>query len=389
MLLTKKIILFSMGFVVLGVFNFSPPLSQAQTLAPEDGIETEAEEMDFPEYPPDEFFRGTVQEIIEEGVEEIPGGYTEVFQKLRIELEHGQVIELENRAIPQIERFFEAKLDQRIVVVKTHSATGREIYAIADTYRLPQIYLIAGLFFLLAILIAGIRGFTSIIGLMVSLLILTTYIVPRIIAGDNPLVVSLLGALAIAVVALYLAHGFSKQTSIALGSTVIVLVFSVAIASIFVSLAQLTGMGSEEALYLQAGVLQNINLRGLLLGGIIIGALGVLDDITVSQTAAIFELHRANPSLSRKELYTRGWRVGREHIASLINTLVLAYAGAAMPLFLLIVTNKSQPLWVTLNSELVIEEVIRSLVGSAGLILAVPIATMLAAYAVSRKKLNT
>jgi uncharacterized membrane protein len=188
----------------------------------------------------------------------------------------------------------------------------------------------------------------------------------------------------IAVISLYLAHGFSKRTSIAVASTVIAIVVSALLAILFVDLTKIAGLGSEEALYLQVANLGKINLKGLLLGGIIIGSLGVLDDITTAQTATVEEISAANNKLDFAELYRRGTSVGREHILSLINTLVLAYAGSSFPLFILIVRNTTEPLWVVLNSEPIVEEIVRTIVGSATLMFAVPISTVLAAYFYSR-----
>jgi hypothetical protein len=177
----------------------------------------------------------------------------------------------------------------------------------------------------------------------------------------------------------------NHRTSIALASTLLALGFSVGLAAAFVRLASLFGTGSEAAFYLQYGGYQMLNLRGLLLGGIIVGTLGVLDDITTAQVATVEEISIADPRLSFAELYRRGLSVGREHIASLVNTLALAYAGASLPLFLIFSINKVQPIWVILNGEPVAEEFVRTLVGSSGLIIAVPISTWLAAYFFSRR----
>ncbi len=151
-----------------------------------------------------------------------------------------------------------------------------------------------------------------------------------------------------------------------------------------VSFTHLFGMGSEESLFI-LGDLPGISLKGLLLGGIMLGLLGVLDDITTAQSAVVDELKQANQSLSFSELYRRGLSVGREHIASLINTLFLAYAGASLPLFLLFSLNQGQELWMIFNNEMIAEEIVRTLVGSTGLILAVPITTALAAYVFQKR----
>jgi uncharacterized membrane protein len=157
-------------------------------------------------------------------------------------------------------------------------------------------------------------------------------------------------------------------------------------AIIFVAIGKLFGLGSEEAIYLQLVPLEQLNLQGLLLGGIILGALGVLDDITTAQSAAVDELRKANPALGARELYRRGLSVGTEHITSLVNTLFLAYAGASLPLFILFTIYNDMPLWVTLNSEFIAEEIVRTVVGSVALILAVPITTAAAAAIFSRPR---
>jgi uncharacterized membrane protein len=270
------------------------------------------------------------------------------------------------------------KPGQAIVVEHLNRADGTVKLLSREPYRLPWVVALLGAFFLLAITFAGRTGFTSIIGLCVSICILAFFVVPWIGGGSNPLVVSFLGAIAIACTSLYLAHGFSFRTTIALLSTLTTLALSLILSIIAVSLTQLTGGGAEETVFLQLGALQAVNLRGLLLGGIVIGALGVLDDITTTQTAAINELKRANPSMSRAALYQAGIAIGREHIASLVNTLALAYAGASLPLLLLFWSDANAPWWVILNNESLVEEIVRTLVGSMTLTLAVPISTWFA-----------
>jgi uncharacterized membrane protein len=277
----------------------------------------------------------------------------------------------------------EYSLGEKVVIVETRGPIGNQFF-IADRYRLPSLMYILLAFFLLAVIFAGIKGFTSVLGLVFSIFVLGAFIVPQIATGSNPLLVSVIGAFIIAFISLYLAHGFNKRTTLALGSTLITLVIASLFAVITVSLTKLFGLGSEEAAFLQAGQFGNVDTRGLLLGGIIIGALGVLDDITTAQVATVDEILKANPKLKIKDLYRRSISVGKEHIASLVNTLVLAYAGASMPLFLLFTTS-TQPHWVTVNSEFIAEEMVRTIVGSAALILAVPISTYIAAYYFTKK----
>lgn len=222
-----------------------------------------------------------------------------------------------------------------------------------------------------------------------SIIVILNFIIPQILNGANPLVISIVGGIGILSVTLFLAHGVNKPTFIAWFSTLISLIFVGILATIAVELARLTGTGSEDANSLRIGITEHINLQGLFLGGIIIGALGVLDDITTSQTAVVFELKHANPKLTAVQLVNKARRVGTEHIASLVNTLVMAYAGVAMPILIILVINPQEwPGWAIFNSQIIAEEIVRTISGSIGLILAVPITTFIAAWYVHQKDLS-
>ena len=253
-----------------------------------------------------------------------------------------------------------------------------------EPYRLDTIFLFGIGFIILTVLIAGKRGLSSLIGLVVTLIVITQWILPGILSGGDPLWLSVSGSALIAASSLYLAHGFKPQTTISVISTLATLFLAFILGWASVKFAHLEGMGSEAANLLMFGATESINLQGLLLGAILIGTLGILDDVTTTQTATISELKKANKKYQFKELWDAGLNVGREHIASLINTLVLAYVGAAFPVLVLIATSDS-PLWVTFNNETLAEEIIRTLVGSSAVVLAVPISTALAAWAYGRK----
>ncbi len=273
------------------------------------------------------------------------------------------------------------KVGDKVVVETLTKVDGSVSFILREKYRLPSLGWLLVAFMALALFCGGITALSSVGGLLVSIAILALILVPRIAAGGDPLFWSLLCSVIIACTSLYIAHGFHKRTTVSLIATLATLVLAALAAVAAVHLTSLFGMGSEEAFLLQTGPLEGINFRGLLLGGILIGTLGVLDDITTAQVAAIAEVARHNPRLPFQELFLSGARVGREHIASLINTLALAYVGASLPLLLLFKTNDTWPFWVTLNSEFLAEEIVRTLIGSATLLLAVPIATWLAAYA--------
>ncbi len=280
------------------------------------------------------------------------------------------------------------KKGDSIVLTEQITYAGESENIIADIYRLPiMAWLLLG-FFLVVMAVAGFKGLFSIGGMFLSLVVLGSYVVPQILHGAQPIVVALIGAVAIASITIYLSHGFKASSHIALVSILSTLLGVTLLSAWYLSLAALTGFGSEEAAFLQVGETASINLQGLLLSGIMLGALGVLDDITISQVATVFELKRANKKLSFEDLYQRGMRVGKDHVASLVNTLVLAYAGANLPLFLLFTLSADTPLWVILNQQLIAEEVVRTLMGSIGLVAAVPLSTALAAYWASNREIS-
>jgi uncharacterized membrane protein len=375
----KKLLLF--GFFAL--FFLAPNLVLAQEQAP-----ISLENVAISEIPKNEYFRAKVLEVTEKG-DRMIGGIAQPYQKLLIRIESGsekgKTMRIDQGLLFTVRDSQLVNSGDDVILTKTITPDNSSIYVITDKYRIPPVIIIAIIFVLLVVSFAGLKGITSLLGMILSVIILLQYIVPEILAGKDPITVTLIGSFGIALVSLYLAHGFNKRISIAVVSTLISLSISVLLAQLFVFFAHLTGSANEEAYMLQTGVAM-INLRGLLLGGIIIGALGVLDDITTGQAAAIDEIHKTNPNLTFKELYTKGISIGKEHIASLVNTLVLAYAGASLPIFLLFVLLKEQqPLWVTLNSEFVIEEFTRTLVGSTTLIIAVPLTTCIAAYVYGNK----
>ncbi len=291
----------------------------------------------------------------------------------RMEIIHGEMVSLSEEQL--------VKVGDTVVTMRIASGD----YLIIDFYRIPQIRNLLIVFFVFVVIFAGRKGLGSLVGMMISLVVIVKFMVPSILSGSDPLMVSLSGALLILVATLYLAHGFSRQTTVSLVSTLVVLLMVGVFSWVAVETSRLTGMGSDDAAGLRIGATEVINLKGLLLGSMIIGVIGVLDDITTAQVAAVFELKKANKQLSFKELWRRGRNIGTEHIASLVNTLVMAYAGAAMPVFIFLVLNPSnEPFWMMFNSELISEEIVRTLTGSMGLVLAVPITTLLAAWYASR-----
>jgi len=268
-----------------------------------------------------------------------------------------------------------------VIVVAYESADGDVQFSFQDYRRgWPMIILVA--LFVGAVLALGRwRGIGAIAGLGFSLIVITGFTLPAILDGTNAVTVALVTASLIAFAALFLAHGFEIATAVALLSTFGSLVITAVLARIFVGVTSLTGLTDDSSVLL-GGLDNSIDPRGILLAGIVIGALGVLDDVTVTQVSAVWELKRARPEMTTVELMRPALRIGRDHISSTVNTLFLAYAGAALPLLLLF-TEAGQGITGVLTREVVATEIVRALVGSIGLVASVPLSTWLAAVVVS------
>lgn len=334
----------------------------------------------------DNYYKGEVFWMIRE-TEISKGVYEQEFKVkiLRDELSDKEVvIKYESPSILLKDQLY--KVGDKVILQTGEDVNGETVFMVSDRIRSNPLIILSIIYATTIIGLAKFKGFKSLIGLGLSFLVVIKFIVPEILAGANPLLVSILGSIGIVSVTLYLIYGFKKQTTVSLISTLLSLTLTGIIAFLVTKITKLTGLGSEEAVFLQINQPSIASMKGLLLGGIMIGALGVIDDITVTQAAIVFELKKANQKLGVRELYKRGLEVGKDHIASMTNTLVLAYTGASLPLFLLFYSSEVIPGWVAINSEIIVEEVVATLVGSLGLIASVPIATYLAAMVVCKYK---
>lgn len=248
--------------------------------------------------------------------------------------------------------------------------------------RAPIIWLAIG-FAILVVALGRRRGARSLVGLAASLALVIGFVAPAILDGAPPLPVAIVGALAIMFLTIALTHGANAKSAAAMLGTTASLLLTALLALLFVELAHITGLSSEEATLLQGAAAGDLSLQGLVLAGMVIGALGVLDDVTVSQASTVMALRRANPAQRVGALYRNALTVGRDHLGATVNTLVLAYAGAALPV-LLIFSSEGTSFGEALNREPVATEVLAMLVGSIGLIAAVPLTTAVAALLASR-----
>ncbi|MCS6800574.1 MAG: YibE/F family protein [Chloroflexota bacterium] len=335
--------------------------------------------------PNEQYVRGEVLAVVEQGMRDVFGTSSR-YQLLRVGLldgpDRGREVLVEYGGQIKITAEQQFSAGQTAVLIRDPNGS----YRVADHYRLPALLGVVAVFIALIILSAGLKGIGSLFGLAVSFTIIVQFIVPQLLLGRDPLLISIVGCSVILVVTTYLAHGISKQTTVAVVSTCLALATTGVLAIVAVHLTGLAGLGSEDAAMLQIGPTSVINLRGLLLGGILIGTLGALNDVTTTQAATLFTLAQAKPRASLAELVREGFLVGREHIVSLVNTLVLAYSGTALGVVIFFVLNPSHlPYWVLFNSELVGDEVVRTVAGSVGVILAVPLTTVLAAWAGRRE----
>jgi uncharacterized membrane protein len=265
-----------------------------------------------------------------------------------------------------------------LVLTRDGGAEGGAAYNFFDYERDTPIVVLALAFAVVVGLVARLRGLASLVGLAFAFFILLQFILPGLLAADSPTLVSLVGSAAIMFVVLYLAHGFSARTTTALVGTLFGLALVAVLGSVAVSAAQLIGLTSEETQRLQLYD-PTLDFSALVLAGIIVAGLGVLNDVTITQASAIWQLHEVSPDITWRELYRRGMAVGRDHIASTVYTIVFAYAGAALPA-LLIFELSQRPLWTTVASYALAEEVIRTLVGAIALVLAVPVTTAAGAF---------
>lgn len=319
------------------------------------------------------------------GTEVQVGAPSQACLTVTVRMTDGQAADREVRIVlpsePSTPRF--AVGDEIVLAYAGGNPLDGQSYQLVDFQRNLPLIVLAGLFALAVLILGRWQGLKALVALGLSFVVLVLFVLPAIIAGENPLLVATIGAGVIMFVVLYLTHGLSARTTIAVLGTMVSLALIGGLGAAFSIVAKLTGL-DEETATLVGALGHGIDTRGLLLAGVVIGALGVLDDVTVTQTSAVWELRAANPALGWRELYAAGLRIGRDHVSSAVNTLVMAYAGAALPV-LLYSSISGVGLGGILTSQSIAQEIVRTLVGSIGLIAAVPITTALAAIVAAQE----
>ncbi len=315
--------------------------------------------------------------VTDEGPATAPPEGGPICRQLTFQIEQGDdagtqvVIEL-----PDVSTAPDVGVGERVILERPPIEVPGAPYGFYDRIRTPSLLWLAIVFAVLVVLLAGMRGVAALFGLAISIGILLLFVLPAILDGSPPVLVASVGAGAIAFVVIYLAHGFTDRTTVALIGTLTGVAVTLTLSLLWQPMARLAGLGSEGS-YVITALGTDIDLAGLLLAGIVIGALGAIDDVAVTQASAVWELREADPGLDARSLFRAGMRVGRDHVGSIVNTLALAYAGASLPL-LIIFQLSELPLGRLLGAEVVATEIVRTLVGSIGLIAAMPVTTWLA-----------
>lgn len=325
-----------------------------------------------------EILKAKVVNVVKQERRIIPGTDVQgMFQTITAEIlegdKKGNILSVDNDYL-ELE-----KGDRFFLFHAIYGTDGREVYSVRDVDRRGALLFFVFLFVATVLWFSGKQGFRSLLGLAGSFFVIMYVLVPSLLAGYPPVLTSIGIAAIILFFAIFFTHGFNRISGIAFTGTVLAVIATGVLAYVGVHLTSLSGFSSDESVYLNFNTQGTLNFAGLLLGGILIGVLGVLDDIAITQTAVVSELYNSAKHLSKKEIYMSALRVGREHVGALVNTLALAYTGASLPLLLLFSTADASVSSI-INQEIFATEIIRTIIGSIGLILTVPITTLLAVY---------
>ncbi len=322
--------------------------------------------------------RAKVLEVLSQAQKIIPGTNTQAnYQTLKAQVldgpDSGKTVTVQNDYLnlTQGEEFYLTHVIDPL--------DGIDAYNVSQPYRLPTVLFFVGLFVLAVIVFGGKQGVRGLLSLMVSIAAIFYVLLPGILNGYSPILLSVVISSFIVTMGSYITHGFNRTTTAAVLGMIITICFTGALAYWAVHATQLSGYTTEESTYLNFDTAGKIDFVGLLLGGIMIGLLGILYDAAIGQAVAVEELRAAAEHFSRGQVYKRALRIGKEHIGALVNTLAIAYVGASLPLLLLLHFSNSS-LSITLNQEIFSTEIVRTVVGSIGLVLAVPITTLIAVY---------
>ena len=335
--------------------------------------------------------RARVTRVVSTTSEDLPGAATGTATTV-----NGSRQELEAAVIDGAEAGKDISVEDDYVPLKTgdvfyvshtvNTLDDSDYYTMQDPDRMPALYVLMGLFILLVVAFGGKQGVRGLASLAGSLVLILFVLMPAIVHGFSPVVAALGVSSLIIIVGSYITHGFNRTTTAAVLGMIATVLFTGTLAFIFVHATKLTGFTTEESVSLNWNTNGTINFVSLLLGGIMIGLLGVLYDMAIGQAIAVEELATIGAHLPRAHIFKRALRIGREHIGALVNTLVIAYVGASLPLLLLVYTGASTGMHEPLiNQEIVSTEIVRTLIGGIGIVLAMPFTTLMATFMLTKK----
>ncbi|MCL4384088.1 YibE/F family protein [Patescibacteria group bacterium] len=334
-----------------------------------------------------ETLEGKITTVSEEKTIEVMGN-KQLYQKLEIAIAKGSLaghtITVENGNQP-LANIVHYQVGDKVTVIRTSDPDGHDVFAVNDFVRRDKLFLLLLIFLAVTLLVARWKGVSSLISLSLTFLIIFKVLLPLLANGANPILIALIAAVLVIPVTFYLSHGLNHKTTVAIFGAWLSLIITGALAFVFIRFVHLSGLASEDAATLSLYKPGLLNMQGLLFAGIIIGVLGILDDITAAQASVVQELKTASPKIKKWDLYKKAMNVGHDHITSMVNTLILVYAGAALPLLLIFVDNP-HPFSEIINYEFISEEIVRTLVGGIGLVLAVPITTLIAVMIFSQRR---
>lgn len=367
----RFIVRLSLLLVLCFLFLASPASAQTESMLIPDTVE---------------IVKAEVVSVISEEKMLIPGTDVEgVFQTIDAKILEGSK---KGETIRLTDDLLKLKKGDKFYLNHTiHSSGDLETYTAIDADRLPTLLLLAIIFVLLVLVIGGVQGFRGLLSLIGSFFLILFVLLPAILKGYSPLLVSIVVSSIIIILGSYITHGFNRTTTSAVLGMITTVLITGALAYVAVHMGRFTGYGSDEVFFLNLNSRGSIDILGLLLGGIMIGLLGVLYDVAIGQAVSVEELHHIAPHVKRNKIYSRAIRMGREHIGALVDTLAIAYVGASLPLLLLFYQSETSALQI-INREIVSSEIIRILIGSIGLVLAVPITTLIAVLMLVKKRGN-
>ncbi len=338
------------------------------------------------------YYRAEILQILAQEDYQREDGSSGVRQHLLLRIENldlaGKEIEVNNLDDFDVLSQSAYQVGDKVMIAYYPAETGEGYFQIQDYVRTKSLFWLSLIFVLLIIVVGRWKGVRALVGLALSFVVIMYFVIPRILVGQSPLLIGIVGSFVILCVLIYLTEGWKKLSHLSILAIFISLAITASLALIFTNLVNLLGGGGDEILFLIGLGENTINFQGLLLTGIIIGTLGVLDDVVVSQVSLVQEIKKANPNLNKQEVFQRAMKVGVTHIGAMTNTLFLAYAGAALPLLLLF-SVQSPPFlsfFDVINNELIATEIVRTLTGSVGLTLAAPIATTVAVLALDESQ---